>query len=286
MIGEQGEEVAIAGAGGKAEKARRTEAPAGAGAARAPTRPEPEEPAPRATAGSRRRRSPAGSRVSAESSSRASGNRARKGGSSPRTSSAPPRRPRSHAVGAAPLRGRGRQLTSIRKTIARRLTEAWQAPAFQLSMSADMTRAHALRERLREARAVTVTDLSTKLAATALLRHREVERAVDDEAILPSANVGLAVATAARPDRPGDPGGRAAAVAEIPPRAPSSSGARARRSSRGRTSRAGRSRSRTSGCSPSRVHGGAEPASGRDPRGRRDRGGRSSRTATSSRARR
>src|SRR5947208_16698585 len=30
-------------------------------------------------------------------------------------------------------------LTSVRRTIARRLTEAWQAPAFQIAMSADMT---------------------------------------------------------------------------------------------------------------------------------------------------
>src|SRR5438105_3477320 len=32
------------------------------------------------------------------------------------------------------------KLSSVRRTIARRLTEAWQAPAFQISMSADMTR--------------------------------------------------------------------------------------------------------------------------------------------------
>src|SRR5436190_15883048 len=32
-----------------------------------------------------------------------------------------------------------RQLSSVRKTIARRLTEAWQAPVFQLTISADMT---------------------------------------------------------------------------------------------------------------------------------------------------
>jgi pyruvate dehydrogenase E2 component (dihydrolipoamide acetyltransferase) len=40
--------------------------------------------------------------------------------------------------------------TSIRKTIARRMTEAWEAPAFQITMSADMTRALALRRRLVE----------------------------------------------------------------------------------------------------------------------------------------
>jgi len=33
-------------------------------------------------------------------------------------------------------------LTSIRRTIARRLTAAWEAPVFQLTVSADMTRAN------------------------------------------------------------------------------------------------------------------------------------------------
>ncbi|HLQ05352.1 MAG TPA: biotin/lipoyl-containing protein, partial [Verrucomicrobiae bacterium] len=43
-----------------------------------------------------------------------------------------------------------RQLSSVRKTIARRLTEAWQAPVFQLTVSADMTQTLALVDRLRE----------------------------------------------------------------------------------------------------------------------------------------
>ena len=102
-----------------------------------------------------------------------------------------------HATaGAAPLEAEVVPLTSLRKTIARRLTEAWQAPAFQISMSADMTRALALRERLRDQK-VTVTDVLTKLAAIALLRHREVNaQFADDELrIFPSAHIGLAVAT-------------------------------------------------------------------------------------------
>src|SRR5919202_5496570 len=41
-------------------------------------------------------------------------------------------------------------LTSLRRTIARRMTEAWQAPAFPISMSADMTRALEIRARLGE----------------------------------------------------------------------------------------------------------------------------------------
>ena len=90
-------------------------------------------------------------------------------------------------------------LTSIRRTIARRLTEAWQIPVFQLQASADMTRVNALVARLRERDPdvrVTVTDILTKLCAEALMRHREVNAEFTEEAILlhPSANVGLAVA--------------------------------------------------------------------------------------------
>ena len=97
---------------------------------------------------------------------------------------------------AAPLEAEVVPLTSLRKTIARRLTEAWQAPAFQISMSADMTRSLALRERIRD-QGVTVTDVLTKLAAIALLRHREVNaQFADDELrLFPSAHIGLAVAT-------------------------------------------------------------------------------------------
>jgi pyruvate dehydrogenase E2 component (dihydrolipoamide acetyltransferase) len=93
-----------------------------------------------------------------------------------------------------------RALTSIRKTIARRLTEAWQIPVFQLLASADMTRATALVARLREDEEgpkATITDLLTKVCATALMRHREVNAQWTDDAILlfPTANVGIAVAT-------------------------------------------------------------------------------------------
>ena len=90
-------------------------------------------------------------------------------------------------------------LSNIRKTIARRLTEAWQIPVFQLQASADMTRVNALVARLRERDPdvrVTVTDVLTKVCAQALMRHREVNAEFTEDAILlhPSANVGLAVA--------------------------------------------------------------------------------------------
>jgi pyruvate dehydrogenase E2 component (dihydrolipoamide acetyltransferase) len=93
-------------------------------------------------------------------------------------------------------------LTSLRKTIARRLTEAWTVPAFQISMSADMSRVNALRaqlvERLAEGQTKpTVSDILTKVAAVALMRHRAVNATFAGDAIAlhPTANVGLAVAT-------------------------------------------------------------------------------------------
>jgi pyruvate dehydrogenase E2 component (dihydrolipoyllysine-residue acetyltransferase) len=92
-------------------------------------------------------------------------------------------------------------LTSIRKTIARRLTEAWTAPVFQLGVSADMTEVTALRAqlvaRLGEGDAKpTVNDVLVKLAAVALTRHTPVNATFFGEEIrrFPNANVGIAVA--------------------------------------------------------------------------------------------
>lgn len=90
-----------------------------------------------------------------------------------------------------------RELTNIRKTIARRLTEAWQVPVFQLQASADMTRVNGLVSRLRENDLhVTVTDVLAKACVASLMRHREVNAQWTDDAILlhPSANIGIAVA--------------------------------------------------------------------------------------------
>ena len=100
---------------------------------------------------------------------------------------------------AAPGEVERRELTSIRKTIARRLTEAWQIPVFQLQVSVDMARANELVARLREHEdgpKATVTDVLTKVCAAALLRHREVNAQYTDDAILlfPTANIGIAVA--------------------------------------------------------------------------------------------
>jgi pyruvate dehydrogenase E2 component (dihydrolipoamide acetyltransferase) len=92
-------------------------------------------------------------------------------------------------------------LTSLRKAIARRMTEAWSAPAFQIAMTADMTRALELREqqlaRLEEGQTKpTISDLLTKICAAALMRNRAVNAHFAGDAIElhPSANIGIAVA--------------------------------------------------------------------------------------------
>jgi len=90
-------------------------------------------------------------------------------------------------------------VTKIRATIARRLTQAWQVPVFQLTVSADMTLANELVERARALNPgvrVTVTDLLTKVCAMALVRHRDVNVQFTEDALLrfPTANVGIAVA--------------------------------------------------------------------------------------------
>ena len=93
------------------------------------------------------------------------------------------------------------ELSSVRRTIARRLTEAWQAPAFQIVMSANMTRAQELHDRLVELRQEgkpkpTITDILTKACAAALMRHRAVNALWAEDAIElhPNANIGIAVA--------------------------------------------------------------------------------------------
>ena len=93
------------------------------------------------------------------------------------------------------------QLTSIRKTIARRLTEAWAAPVFQLGVTADMAETLGLREKLVERLPEgdvkpTVNDVLVKLAAVALTRHPPINATFSGEEIhrYPNADVGIAVA--------------------------------------------------------------------------------------------
>jgi pyruvate dehydrogenase E2 component (dihydrolipoyllysine-residue acetyltransferase) len=93
------------------------------------------------------------------------------------------------------------KLNQMRKTIARRMTEAWEAPAFQISMSADMTASIRLREALlaqvqEGGVRPTYSDILTKVAALALMRHRDVNAhfAGDSVKLFPTANIGIAVA--------------------------------------------------------------------------------------------
>ncbi|HZG35906.1 MAG TPA: dihydrolipoamide acetyltransferase family protein, partial [Gaiellaceae bacterium] len=112
-------------------------------------------------------------------------------------------RPAAATARPAPAAGEVEEipLSSTRKTIARRLTEAWQAPVFQLTVTADMTRTLELRERLvarlaeGEAKP-TVGDLLTKVCAAALVRHPAVNAHFTGETIrrFPAAHVGVAVA--------------------------------------------------------------------------------------------
>ncbi len=106
---------------------------------------------------------------------------------------------------AAPPAGEGEvevvELTSTRRTIARRLTEAWEAPVFQLSVTADASELVATRERLvelmREGETKpTVNDVLTRVVASALVRHRPVNAHFVDGKLLrfPGASIGIAVA--------------------------------------------------------------------------------------------
>jgi pyruvate dehydrogenase E2 component (dihydrolipoamide acetyltransferase) len=107
---------------------------------------------------------------------------------------------RAQAVAAAPSgEVESRPLSNIRKTIARRLTEAWTVPAFQLTVDVDMTRTQELVQKQRELNPdvrITVTDVLTKVCAQALMRHRDMNVQFTGDALLafPNANVGIAVA--------------------------------------------------------------------------------------------
>jgi pyruvate dehydrogenase E2 component (dihydrolipoyllysine-residue acetyltransferase) len=199
VIGEQGEEVALEREA-EAEPAPEEE-PKQAAASPQSQQDENGRPAPVAQAGARVKASPLARRIARErgidlSSLRGTGPEGRIVAEDVERSEAEP------APTTAPVPSgetERRELTSIRKTIARRLTEAWQIPVFQLQLSADMTRVNALLDRLRvdeNAPKTTVTDVLTKVCAAALMRHREVNAQWTDEAIVlaPTANVGIAVA--------------------------------------------------------------------------------------------
>ncbi len=92
-------------------------------------------------------------------------------------------------------------LTTVRRTIARRLTEAWQAPAFQLTTAADMSEVLAMRVRLRERvqpgeQPASIADFLTKACAQALIRYPGVNALWLDDAIEIHHSVDIGIATA------------------------------------------------------------------------------------------
>lgn len=94
------------------------------------------------------------------------------------------------------LEGTTRPLPRLRRTAARRLTEAWAAPVIHLTREVDMTRA--LEARDRET-GVTVTDALLRACALALARHPDINAHFGDEAVTTfgRVNLGFAVATEA-----------------------------------------------------------------------------------------
>jgi pyruvate dehydrogenase E2 component (dihydrolipoamide acetyltransferase) len=133
-------------------------------------------------------------RIVAEDVERASVSAPAAPASPPAAPKAPPAAPRE-----LPREIEQMPLSRIRTTIARRLTEAWTVPVFQLTVSADMTRAGALLERARELDPdvqLTVTDLIVRVCGSALARHPDVNVQFAEDALLrfPSADIGLAVA--------------------------------------------------------------------------------------------
>ncbi len=205
VIGEPGEDVPDAVPEPKAEPP--------AGAAEPPARPAPapapeEQPAARSENGGRVKASPLARRIARErgidlSALRGTGPEGRIVAEDVERAeaSAAPAAPPQAAAAPPPGEIEVIPLTGMRKTIARRMSEAWEAPAFQIAMTADMSAAIRLREglvaRMGEGDAKpTYSDILTKVCAVALLRHRAVNAlfAGDEIHLIPTANVGIAVA--------------------------------------------------------------------------------------------
>lgn len=92
------------------------------------------------------------------------------------------------------LEGTTRPLPRLRRTAARRLTEAWSAPVIHLARGVDMTRALEARDRTNQ---ITVTDLLLQGCARALAQHPDINAHYADEAVttFERVNLGFAVAT-------------------------------------------------------------------------------------------
>ncbi len=85
-------------------------------------------------------------------------------------------------------------LKGIRRTAARRMVAAWEAPVFHLDVEVDMTAALAVKEREP---AATVTDALLQACALALVAHPALNAHYGEESVttFDRVNLGLAVAT-------------------------------------------------------------------------------------------
>jgi pyruvate dehydrogenase E2 component (dihydrolipoamide acetyltransferase) len=118
-----------------------------------------------------------------------------------RTGRAPTLEPASGRPGPAPGQIERVPLTSVRRTSARRLTEAWQAPAFQITASVDMGEVLRLHERLRQRAPageghISIADFLTKACALALVRYPGVNALWAGDAVELHGSIDIGIATA------------------------------------------------------------------------------------------
>ena len=102
-------------------------------------------------------------------------------------------------AGPSPLREERIELSQMRKTIAKRLSQSiGPVPHYYLTREIDMGRALELRAELNERgdRSVGVNDLLLKAAAEALVRHPEINASWDGDAIVRHGSVDLGIAVA------------------------------------------------------------------------------------------
>jgi len=202
FIGEQGEAVAAAEAPAKEPEQKQEEKPAEPSPARE-AQPAPETQQSNGSTNGRIKASPLARRIARErgielAQIRGTGPEGRIVAEDVERAGAEPSSPA--PVAAAPSgEVESRPLSNVRKTIARRLTQAWTVPAFQLTVNADMTRANELVTKQRELNPevrITLTDVLTKVCAQALMRHRDMNVQFADDSLLvfPSASIGIAVA--------------------------------------------------------------------------------------------
>lgn len=96
-------------------------------------------------------------------------------------------------IDVEPAEGVVTPLKGIRRTAARRMVAAWQAPVFHLAVEVDMSAALRVRERVEGA---TVTDALLASCAAALAAHPALNAHYGDESITTYSHVNLGVAVA------------------------------------------------------------------------------------------